>query len=237
MMRPEDVQATRFRETWRGYDEDEVDDFMSRVAHALQVVATERDEAVARAERLASESESVTENERLLQRMLLTAERTAEETVRKAQTEAEQIRADARADAERIRIEAHEQARRELEQSSEIAASVRSSVEEFRGFRREYAEGVRAVISEQLAALERVGNLPLLPDRVAEFEQLDVAVPPKDAAAGADAAADSVLAGDGEHAGEDTDGGPAASVLDDGPASEPPDPSETESQGDPGRWP
>lgn len=173
-MRPEDVQATRFREGWRGYDEGEVDDFMSRVGHALQVLISERDEAVTRAEELAREAHDVQENERLLQRTLLTAERTAEETVQRAETEAEQIRSEARADAERIRISARDRARHELQQAAEMADRIRRSVEEFRDFRDAYRNRLRVVVSEQLEALDRVGDLPDLPDRARNFDSIEL---------------------------------------------------------------
>jgi cell division initiation protein len=202
-MKPEDVQSTRFRESWRGYAEDEVDDFMSRVAHAIQVLTKERDEAVARAERLASESEGLVENERLLRRTLLTAERTAEDTVQRAQMDAERITSEARADAERIRIEAHEQARREIDRAAEIAARVRRSVEEFHAFRAEYTDRLRSVIAEQIAALERVGELPVMPEGVEDFERLDV-----------ERGADSVLA-TGDADAVDDGAPPPPSVLDD----------------------
>lgn len=193
-MQPEDVRTTRFREGWRGYDEDEVDDFMSRVAHALQVLIAERDEATSRAERLAEDAEGVIENERLLRRTLLTAERTAEETVQRAQIEADRIQSEARAEAERIRIEAHDRARREIEQAAETTERIRRSVEDFRSFRNEYVERIRDVVSEQLAALERVGDLPDMPDHVAKFEELEFGRPggqaatPTGATAGAPAA-------------------------------------------------
>ena len=173
-MSPQDVRATRFREGWRGYDEDEVDDFLSRVAHALQVLITERDEAMERADRFAREAENVLESERLLRRTLLTAERTAEETVQRAQVESDRIRSEARAEAERLRIDAHDRARRQLEQAAEMTDRIRQSVHEFRAFRDDYVTRLRSVITDHLAAVEGVGELPELPDQVAEFERLEV---------------------------------------------------------------
>ena len=210
-MQPEDVKATRFREGWRGYDEDEVDDFMSRAAHALQVLITERDEARARADELSRDAEEVMENERLLRRTLLTAERTAEETVQRAENEAERILSDARAEAERIRIEAQDRARYELQQAAETGQRIREAIRDFRALRDEYQGRIHEVVREQLAAIDRVGDLPDLPDRVVSFEDLGVADPgigagdgsqPADGAAGFDGTGDqdappSVLSLDG----------------------------------------
>ena len=173
-MTPEDVQATRFREGWRGYDEDEVDDFMSRVAHALQVVRAERDDAHARAERLAREAEATQEDERLLQRTLLTAERAAEETRTQAAAEAEQLLSEARAEAERIRLEAHDRAQREIARAAEVAEQMRRAIAEFRALRDAYAGRIEQLVAEQLAALERIGRIPDLPDELGAFERLAV---------------------------------------------------------------
>ena len=241
-MRPEDVQATRFREGWRGYDEDEVDDFMSRVGHALQVLANERDEAASRADELAKDAQEVRESERLLRRTLLTAERTAEETVQRAEAEAERIRSEARAEAERLRIDAHDRARREVQRAGETADRISRSMQEFRKFRDEYQAHIRDVISEQLAALDLVGELPDMPDHVAEFEHLEFSRPdgPRGDQAGhgdragqdesGDAGAqgtrsvhDPDAATDGSSASEENDAAPSVLDLDDLERSAAPD--------------
>ena len=169
---PEDVRAARFREVWRGYDRDEVDDFMSRVGHALQVLTSERDEAIARAEALASGGSAAEDNERLLRRVLLTAERTAEETIQRAEIDVERMRSEARVEAEQLRTDAQERAAREVQNAVEMANGIRKAVQDFRTFRDEHHRRIRDVVHEQLRALEAVGEIPEMPEQMAAFEQI-----------------------------------------------------------------
>ena len=182
---PDDIENQVFKERFRGYDPEEVDAFLDRVSEQLVEIQRERDAALERAH--AAEQRATTgagEQEQLLSRTLLTAERTAEQTVAEARSEAEQLREDARTEAEQLREEARsdaaalrrqaeEDAREERETARAAAERIRQAVAELRAFRDDYRDRVEAVISEQLSALDRV-ELPEIPPAVDQLAEVEV---------------------------------------------------------------
>jgi DivIVA domain-containing protein len=173
---PEDIERQEFKERFRGYDQDEVDRFLDRVAARIAELTKERGELsrrVREAERQAAEG---SEAEHLLRRTLVAAQRTADETVAEARSQAEQALSDAREEAARLLSDARRDAAALATQASAQATQVRAAMDELRRFQGEYRERVRQVMTEQLALLERTGELPELPAQldatVAALEQL-----------------------------------------------------------------
>jgi DivIVA domain-containing protein len=173
---PEDIERQEFKERFRGYDQDEVDRFLDRVAARIAELTKERGELsrrVREAERQAAEG---SEAEHLLRRTLVAAQRTADETVAEARSQAEQALSDAREEAARLLSDARRDAAALATQATAQATQVRAAMDELRRFQGEYRERVRQVMTEQLTLLERTGELPELPAQldatVAALEQL-----------------------------------------------------------------
>jgi DivIVA domain-containing protein len=192
---PQDIEAQVFREKFKGYDQDEVDGFLDRVADRLAQLVRERSELLERVERVEADAADSIEAERLLKRTLITAQRTADETVAEAIAQANQSIAEAEQRAHQIVAEAQERAteivadaerragdlvaqgRREIEQRRAAAdadlSQVREAIGELQRFRMEYRERVRAAVAEQLALLDRADDIPDIPPQMARLAQLD----------------------------------------------------------------
>lgn len=154
-LEPQDIERAVFKERFRGYDQTEVDRFLDEVADRIGSLLRERDELAERVRELADRSQQAGEAEGMLRRTLVAAQRTAEETVEEARRQAEEILAEARRRAVRERDQVHAEA--EL---------LQRAVEELRRFRADYRARLSGVLSEQLAILDRVGELPRLPAAV-----------------------------------------------------------------------
>lgn len=192
---PQDIEAQVFREKFKGYDQDEVDAFLDRVADRLAELVREREELLARVDRVEADAAESIEAERLLKRTLITAQRTADETVAEAigqansaiaeaeqratqiVTDAEARAADIIADAERRAGDLVAQGRREIETRREAAdaelSQIRRAIAELHRFRMEYRERVRAAVAEQLAQLDRADDIPDLPPEIVRLARLD----------------------------------------------------------------
>jgi cell division initiation protein len=160
---PEDIEHQVFKERFRGYDQGEVDRFLDRLAGRITELERERDLLADRVRALTGRAGDAGP-EALLERTVLAAQRTADEAVAEARGLAEQAIEDARLEAEHIIEEARAQAAEIGAQAQAQAARVEAAVEEFRRFRAEYRERVEAVIADQLAMLDRAGEIPDLPD-------------------------------------------------------------------------
>jgi DivIVA domain-containing protein len=185
---PQDIQRD-FKERFRGYDPDEVDEHLSRLADRLVSLQDERDrmgERIRELERSGSSnsggSNGTLDSERLLKRTLIAAEQTADRVVSEAESEAERVVSDARRRADELLASARSAADREWREARDGADRVRRAVAHLRAFRDDYTERVRSAIAEQLAVLDRVGDLPEIPSSVERLGTLSVEEPQRLAA-------------------------------------------------------
>jgi cell division initiation protein len=96
---PEDIEHQVFKERFRGYDQDEVDRFLDRLAGRITELERERDLLADRVRALTGRAGDTAGPEALLERTVLAAQRTADEAVAEARGLAEQAIEDARLEA------------------------------------------------------------------------------------------------------------------------------------------
>jgi DivIVA domain-containing protein len=184
---PQDVQRD-FKERFRGYDPDEVDEHLSRLADRLVSLQDERDQLAERVHEMersgggGNSNNGTLDSERLLKRTLIAAEQTADRVVSEAESEAERVVSDARRRADELLASARSAADREWREARDGADRVRRAVAHLRAFRDDYTERVRSAIAEQLAVLDRVGDLPEIPSSVERLGTLSVEEPQRLAA-------------------------------------------------------
>ncbi|MBK9181230.1 MAG: DivIVA domain-containing protein [Acidimicrobiales bacterium] len=160
---PKLLHDVEFREKWRGYDPDEVDAFLERVAQGVDSLlarANEADERAARAERRSQESG---ETDETLRRTLVLAQRTADAAVAEAEerahalvTEAEstatRLVAEAEARAAELHADIDGQVRQRLVEAEERA---RTLVAETEAEVRRQADEARQRLHQEIASLEQ----------------------------------------------------------------------------------
>lgn len=153
-----DVQQKTFRERFRGFDPDEVEDFLERVVETLRGNELKLRQQQDELESLKQDLAGTKEAEEAIKRTYITAQRTSQEMVgeaqekvnrilEKAKSEAEGMVSAARADAKRTRDDAtaeHESLQRRV-------AQLRTAVTDLQARLKQFAEGA-AVELEGLGA-------------------------------------------------------------------------------------
>lgn len=113
---PKVFRDVQFREKLRGgYHPEDVDEFLEQAAVASEAVLEQLRLANERAQRAEQAASEATGTDETLKRMLLMAQRTADQAVREAKDEAERLLADARVKAQTIVAEAEARARASYE--------------------------------------------------------------------------------------------------------------------------
>ncbi len=183
---PRLLTEVEFREEWRGYKREDVDDFLERVAAAvgeLQERLRDATERAGQAERRLLEQGDQDE----IRRTLVLAQRTALTAVEEARTEAERILAEAKEHARRQRAEAEarvaaaeqEVATRAREDLAELAArrkTLQSDVDALTRFFEEHRARLRAELERQLADLDSP-NAALAVPEAPDVHDVDLDVP------------------------------------------------------------
>jgi len=122
---PQSLREIEFREKRRGYDQDEVDEFIERVAAGVEILQERVREATERAVRAEQQAREVFDGDDALRRTLGLAQRTADLAVNEARDHGARIVAAAEEHALAVAEEAREQARRLADEAqSQIWADV-----------------------------------------------------------------------------------------------------------------
>lgn len=122
---PNTIREIEFREKLRGYNQDDVDEFLERVAAGVEILQERLREASERAVRAEQQAREVFDGDDSLRRTLGLAQRTADLAVQEARDHAARIVQAAEAHGLELVEEAREQARRLADEAqSQIWADV-----------------------------------------------------------------------------------------------------------------
>jgi cell division initiation protein len=112
-----EINEKQFRDAWRGYNQEEVDDFLDKVSETIEALQRENSSLRDRSHALEQSVATSREAEEMLKKTLVTAQRAAEEAIAKAKSKAEQLVTE----AERRARGANEEARKVIEQAEDEA--------------------------------------------------------------------------------------------------------------------
>jgi DivIVA domain-containing protein len=161
---PEDVRTKEFRNSFRGYNEEEVDAFLDEVEAELTRLLSENSELAGRATTAPAAAAAAPaamppmgETEEMLRRTLLIAQRTADETIAEAKAEADKMVADARMHAQQMVSQAQQQANAQIGDLENRRRSLEAHIEGLRAFEREYRTRLKAYLETQLRDLDNRG--------------------------------------------------------------------------------
>lgn len=167
---PELLTSVTFKEQWRGYSPDQVDEVLERVAEGVGELQTRLRET----ERRASEAErrlaDVAADDEI-RRTLLLAQRTAASAVEEARAEAGRLLADAEAQAAarlamaearlgQLEVEFDKREREQLGALADRRAALEADIASLEAFAADNRTRLRAALEQQLEALDGALELP-----------------------------------------------------------------------------
>ncbi|MFI5053000.1 MAG: DivIVA domain-containing protein [Acidimicrobiia bacterium] len=169
---PQELRGSEIKDSWRGYDRDEVDDLLERAAVTIEGLTQRLQDAASRpapvAGRPAPESvplPSSRDDADMLQRTLLLAQRAADDAVNEAQARARQMLDESEAKAQALVSDAEASARRiaegerrrlegEILELSSRREKLRSDADALDEYAAGYRDRLRAAIAADLAKLD-----------------------------------------------------------------------------------
>lgn len=162
---PIDIQQKTFGTALRGYDLDEVDEFLDEVVSTLRDQESALAEARQRIFVLEEEISRKGDVEGEIARVLVAAQRTADGLLDEARAEAERLLEEARLDAERMIAEAENRAETLAGERDEEAARVEADIEAFRANLAVLREAVSAI------AARASGEADAIEEAIADAER------------------------------------------------------------------
>jgi cell division initiation protein len=171
-----EINEKQFHDAWRGYNQEEVDDFLDKIAETLDQLERENTALQERLRELDQTVEASRSTEEMLKKTLVTAQKAAEEAIATAKQKAERLVSEAEERAQRAREElrervataeeevrmrtakAEEEARTRaarLEQEQEARRQeMQAAVDRLQEFETEIKGRLRAFLDQQVKALD-----------------------------------------------------------------------------------
>lgn len=148
MLTPLDIENKRFTKTIKGYNVDEVDDFLDQLTIEYEKIYKENSEYKNKFDGLNKELEHYKTVEHTLQSTLLMAQSTAEDIKSMAQKQADQIIADAKKEAQKM-----------VESVNQDEVEIRRKTEDLKKQFEVYKAKMEALLISQLELLQnKEGN-------------------------------------------------------------------------------
>jgi len=144
---PLDIQNHRFATRWRGLDPMEVESFLQLLAEDYEALLRERDQLADRARALERRVDELSQNEKLLQDTLVTAQTLSEDLKRTAMKESEVMVSQAEVKAEKVLDAAHRR-----------AAKLAEDIRNMRQLRSRMGAALRQTIETHLALLDTLSS-------------------------------------------------------------------------------
>lgn len=173
MLTPMDIHNKDFKRSFRGYDEDEIDDFLDQVVNDYEKLFRENDRLKEDLERAKKDNEQYQQLEKNLKDTLLVAQKTAEEVTTNARKNTEEMRENTAKECQNMRREAEMHAKSQLD---EAADKVRAIVAEYDRLVREknqFLRKIKVAMESELAVLSE--TLDTLPDPEREEQRIQAA--------------------------------------------------------------
>lgn len=143
MLTPQDIQNQQFHVRFRGFDTDEVDEFLEQAAATVQELQAENRELKSRLENAERRVAAYKRQEKTAMGAILSAQNVAQEMKEKAREEAREVLAKAREEAKGL----EESAGREI-------SELEREVDRLRGIKAQVRAEMRQVLENHLARLE-----------------------------------------------------------------------------------
>jgi DivIVA domain-containing protein len=169
-VREKEFSKTKYRE---GFDQDEVDDFLDRVAETIEALTVERDQLRNRVSDAPRGGSSASEllraatdsaNPPSPQSMLAMAQRLHDEYVRSGEEERERIIFDAKTEADRIKARAEREAQDRLKNLGTDRADLERKIDDLRRFERDYRARLKTYLENLLGDLDHGAGKDRMPN-------------------------------------------------------------------------
>ncbi|WP_290656878.1 DivIVA domain-containing protein [Anaerovibrio sp.] len=158
MLTPVDIHNQEFSRSFRGYDMEEIDDFLDQVVNDYEKLYRENNQLKREIELNEKELTQYHQLEKNLQDTLLVAQRTADEVINTANSRADEIRQAAKQAEENIIQAAEVEAKRRLEEAAQKVREAISEYERIVSDKRQFIAKMRNILNTELSILGDLEN-------------------------------------------------------------------------------
>lgn len=162
MLTPIDIHNKEFKRSFRGYDEDEIDDFLDQVVNDYEHLFRENEKLKAELQQAKKRVEQYTTLEDSIKDSLTLAQKTATEYTTHAKQEADTMRENAAKECQNLRREAEMQAQKRIAESKENVRAIVAEYERLVQEKNQFLRRMQTMLESELADVK--DTLAAMPD-------------------------------------------------------------------------
>lgn len=162
MLTPMDIHNKDFKRSFRGYNEDEIDDFLDQIVNDYEKLFRENDRLKENLERAQKDNEQYQQLEDNLKDTLLVAQKTAEEVTANARKNVEEMRTNAAKECQNMRREAEMSAKQQLDEATEKVRVVVNEYDRLVREKNQFLRKIKLTLESELSVIH--DTLDTLPD-------------------------------------------------------------------------
>lgn len=156
-----DIHNKDFKRGFRGYDEDDVDDFLDRIVNDYSQVIRERDKYKTDLERVRKDNAQYQKLEKNLKDTLMVAQKTADEVTTNARENAEQQLKNAAKECQNMRQEAELRAKATVDAAEEKVRVLTQEYNHLLQEKKRFLQKIQYMMAQELSGVEAtIDNLP-----------------------------------------------------------------------------
>ncbi len=161
LLTPMDIHNKEFKHSFRGYNEDEIDEFLDRVVNDYEKLFRENDKLKEEVARLQKDADSYQEREKSINDTLLLAQKTSQEVTDNARQTAADMKDNAAKECENMRQEAEMEAKKKLDEASNKVRAIVAEYDRLVREKNQFLRKVKLTMESELAVLNQtISELP-----------------------------------------------------------------------------
>lgn len=153
-----EIHEKQFHDAWRGYNQEEVDDFLDRIAASYERLQRENAALQKRIGELDQAVAASRDTEDMLKKTLVTAQRAAEEAIATAKAKADQLIGEAEERSKRAHAEADRKNAELEQQHANRRRDLDLEIDRLKAFESELRQKLKAFLEHQQRALDGLGT-------------------------------------------------------------------------------
>lgn len=161
MLTPIDIQNKEFKHAFRGYNENDVNDFLDQIINDFEKLIRENDQLKMELAQVKKDNERYQQTEKNIAESLRLAQETAEKVTTQANKSADQMRENVIMECQNMRYEAELEAKKRIDEASEKLKTVIADYDRIVRSERNFLHKVKATMESELAVInDTMNNLP-----------------------------------------------------------------------------
>ena len=155
---PQDVQSQQFNVRFRGFDVDEVDTFLERVAEELLLVLTENQQLKERLSTVSKDVETYKSQEKTFHNAIISTQKIADEILDRIKKEAKELKDASVSDAEKLLRTARQEAEEIRHRYNSEVSTLITEIDRLEEMKNQIRDELRNLLNSYLEKLDQAGQ-------------------------------------------------------------------------------